>query len=286
MYLYSHYKRYIIVGIFLTIVFLVLFRFVRTSLDGGGMKVSFLDVGQGDAVLIESPNGNRLLYDGGPRGGSGEHALRKLLPMFSSVDIYVASHPDADHIGGFLEFIPRYTPTYYADSHTLHLSSLFATLEETVNSMNITRMTLRSGAQISLGGGVVVEVLAPYEETMKGDTNKASVVLLVRYGLTQVLLMGDLDIEGEHQLVKRHGKAIRADILKAGHHGSRTSSSDELLRTVSPRYVVISAGKNNSYGHPHLAAVQRMQAVQSEILETAKKGNVLFLCDGRTCVLK
>jgi beta-lactamase superfamily II metal-dependent hydrolase len=250
------------------------------------LRIAFLDVGQGDAVLITAPNGNMLLYDSGTSDQKVLTALRNELPLFGgAVDVFVASHPDADHIGGFADVLPKSTPHLYLDGHTVNLSPLFAELEERLTGYAIPRRTVKAGTMIRLGGGVVIDVLAPEQNERKDSlsSNDASVVLLVRYGKSALLLTGDMEIKEEERLVKNFGSSLKATVLKAGHHGSKTASSDALLRAVQPKYVVISAGKNNKYGHPHAAAVSRIVASGGEILETATLGTIHFDCTPQSC---
>lgn len=252
----------------------------------GDLQIAFLDVGQGDAVLITAPNGNRLLYDSGPPDGKVLSSLRGELPYFGGgLDVYIASHPDADHIGGFADVLPKNTPHLYLDAHTVNLSPLFAELEQQLKKYGVPRRTVKEGTSIALGGGVVIDVLAPKQDERKEglSTNDASAVLLVRYGANALLLTGDLESKEEERLVRSYGDTLHSSILKAGHHGSKTATTDMLLHVVKPEYVVISVGANNKYGHPNSAALSRMQAAGAKILQTAQLGTIHFRCTEKTC---
>lgn len=252
------------------------------------LLVTFLDVGQGDAVLITAPNGNRLLYDAGPPSGAVLAALGAELSYFDKrIAFMVASHPDADHIGGYLDVLRHFSPRVYLDGHTRSQSADFVALESLLGAGHVERRTLQAGSRISLGAGVYADVLAPLQDAKKEllSTNDSSVVLLVHYGASRVLLTGDMESPAEAQLVSRYGGALYATVLKAGHHGSKSSTSALLLAAVKPTFVVISAGKNNRYGHPSPAALSRIQASGATALETMERGSIHFSCSQQACIL-
>lgn len=252
------------------------------------LSIAFLDVGQGDAVLITAPNGNRLLYDAGPGTRAVLPALSKELSYFDRrIPFMIASHPDSDHIGGFVDVLQRYTPLVFLDGHTLSGSAEFAALDDLLTSAHIERRTLQSGSQLSLGAGVLIEVLGPTQDARKEElsSNDSSVVLLVQYGSSKILLTGDLESKEEARLVATYGSRLHATILKAGHHGSKSSSSETFLAAVAPKYVVISAGKNNKFGHPHEAALARIRATHAEIVSTLGGGSIHFSCSLAACML-
>lgn len=250
------------------------------------LLVTFLDVGQGDAVLITAPNGNRLLYDSGPPTGAVLLALSKELSYFDRrIQFMIASHPDADHIGSFVDVLSRYTPALYLDGHTPSSSEDFIALEKYLAAEHIERRTLTRGTHISLGSGVSADVLNPAQDSDKESlsANDASAVLLLHFGSSTVLLTGDLESAQEARLVAHYGDKLHATILKAGHHGSKSSTSDALLRAAQPTFIVISVGKNNRYGHPHPAALLRMQASGTRVIQTSLLGNIHFACSISTC---
>jgi competence protein ComEC len=276
--------RWIITTTIVACLFVVLFFAMQQPRDE--LLVTFLDVGQGDAVLVTAPNGNRLLYDAGPPSGAVLAALSTELPYFDQrIAFMVASHPDADHIGGYFDVLRHFTPLVYLDAHTRSPSADFTTLESLLTSRSIERRTLQAGSRMNLGDGVYVDVLAPIQDVKKEtlSTNDASVVLLIRYGESRVLLTGDMESPGEAQLVARYGGALHATVLKAGHHGSKSSTSALLLAAVKPAFVVVSVGKNNRYGHPSPAALSRMHTSGATILETMERGSIHFSCTQRMC---
>jgi beta-lactamase superfamily II metal-dependent hydrolase len=246
------------------------------------LRVYVLDVGQGDAVLVVAPNGNTLLYDSGPPGEALLRELDTVLPRRNAaLDVVVASHPDADHIGGFLGLKTRYHIGQYIDSTYFHPSSLFADTQEYLSVQSRERFRVQKKSYISLGAGVFVSLSSVQQGGT--DANNGSIIMQVFYGKSHLLCTGDMDSHSEEKLVNMYGTMLQSTILKAGHHGAKTSNSESLLRVVSPHFVAISAGKNNSYGHPHVPALARMAYVRAQIFETRKEGRLVFECTIERC---
>lgn len=243
------------------------------------LRVSFLDVGQGDAIYIRAPNGNDMIVDGGPTA----RVLRSLSGVmpFSDrqIDVVIATHPDKDHISGLVDVIERYRVGAFIDPGFASNTTSYRALMATVERAALPRYVARRGMTIDLGDGVVASVLSPTEET-KGDTNSHSVVLKLSYGNSDFLLTGDAPKRIEGNLVYVYGDALHSEVLKAGHHGSKTSSSEVFVRRVAPEVAIISAGKNNPYGHPHTETLRILRDVGATILSTIEKGTITISSDG------
>ncbi len=281
--LLNHRRRLFVISVFILLL-IITGLFLRSTQHE--LLITFLDVGQGDAVLLTAPNGNRLLYDAGPPTGAVVSALGKELGYFDhDIAIMVASHPDADHIGGFADLFARYTPKLYLDAHTYSSSEDFEVLEKDLKQRGVERRTLPVGSKIDLGSGVFIDVLAPERSNVDASINGRSLVLHVHYGAMSLLLTGDLEQDGESSLIERLGNRLHATILKAGHHGSKTSTSERFLDAVDPQLVIISAGAHNIYGHPHQSTLARLQSRNIEILQTAMMGNIHFSCSPIRCAL-
>lgn len=279
------FPKYTILIFAIFLMSLVIFTFINTN-KKEYFEISFLDVGQGDSVLITSPNGNRLLYDSGTPDNKVEYSVEKELRLFDrDIDIFVASHPDADHIGGFQSLVNKFNPSYYLDGHTIAMTSLFSSLESTIDEKHINRNTLGMGSNINLGGGVVAYVLAPTQDESKEylDSNSSSVVLLIKYGESKVLLTGDLEEKGESKLINTYGGLLKSNILKVGHHGSKSSTGNKFIEMVKPEFSIISVGKNNRYGHPNIATINRLMYSSTTIFDTSKSGTIRFRCNKITC---
>ena len=237
--------------------------------------VAFLDVGQGDAIYVRAPNGNDLLVD----GGASESVLRELAgvmaPTDRSIDVVVATHPDKDHIGGLIPVLERYEVSYFLDPGASNNTVVYRELMKRVEE-HAEYVLARRGMDIYLDKDTVVHILYPDKETL-GDTNSASIVMRVSYKNEDVLLTGDAPKHVERLLL---GDSIQSEILKAGHHGSKTSSDISFVRKVAPEYGIISAGEHNSYGHPHQNTLDTFASVSAKILSTIEEGTIVFVSSG------
>jgi competence protein ComEC len=256
----------------------------------GLLTVSFLDVGQGDAVFIDAPSGRQALID----GGANRAVLRELarvMPWYDrSIDVVIGTHPDQDHIGGLVDVLARYDV-----SHIMHSSvedeegpdaAAFhrAIADEVADGAD--EMVATRGQIIDLGDGAFIEILFPDRDVAAVETNTGSVVAKLIYGDTSFMLTGDAPQEVEEYLVRLDGQKLDADVLKAGHHGSRSSSSLLFVGFVSPEYAVISRGCDNSYGHPHEEVLALYKRFSIQTLDTCERGTVTFVSDGQTVAVK
>lgn len=258
------------------------YAIVRIEDRDNTMKVYFLDVGQGDAIFIEAPNGVQVLVDGGPDAAT-VRALGRTIPFYDrSIDMLVVTNPDKDHINGFIDVLERYRVSHVVEPGTKTNTETYKLFRDRVAAEAAPTVIARQGTRFMLDPrrGAYLEVLFPDQDVSEWKTNDGSIVARLVYGGTSVLLAGDAPKETEEYLVAQ-GMDVSADILKAGHHGSRTSSSAEFVAAVAPTYAVISAGKNNRYGHPHQEVVDILGSAAAEVLRTSD-GTVRFLSDGKT----
>lgn len=255
------------------------------------LTVAFLDVGQGDAVYIESPTGTQMLIDGG-KDVAVLRELGKVMPFYDrSIDIVLATHPDADHIGGLIPVLKRYNVEYILRPGVKHdtpaANSLLNLIANDGHEVSVIReMLARRGQVIDLGGGAYLRILFPDRDVSDVNPNTASVAAQLVYGEHEFLLTGDSPEKIEKYLVALDGKKLRSDVLKLGHHGSKTSTSDLLLGFVTPKYAIISAEKDNSYGHPHQSVLDKLEQFKIPLLSTAEQGTIIFESDGVNLLLK
>lgn len=247
---------------------------------GGVLTVSFLDVGQGDAIFIESPSGVQVLID----GGSGSAVLAELgtrLPWYDrSLDLVMATHPDADHAGGLIEVLGRYTVDLVVESSVESDTELSAAFRTAADRAGAARLVAERGQVIELGGGARLEILYPDRRVPAIPTNTGCVVARLVYGETAFMLPCDAPKEVEAYLVALDGTKLHAQVLKAGHHGSNTSSADSFIGSVDPAYAVFSRGCDNRYGHPHPEIVARYERFGIATLDTCEAGTITFVSDG------
>lgn len=248
--------------------------------ERGVLEIHFLDVGQGDAIAIRTPADRWLLVDAGPRSATYDAGARRVLPFLHAhrvrrLEALIITHPDADHVGG-APAVLRGIPVVAVIEPGLAVGKdLYAEMLDIVAERNVAWRAARAGHRVDLDG-VELTFLWPDSAFLDPDmdANQISTVLLVRYGEFEALLTGDIGVEVERWLVTAHGGALRAEILKAGHHGSSTSTSSELLAAVAPELVVIPVGRRNRYGHPAPEVVRRITASGIDIARTDRDGTV------------
>jgi len=245
------------------------------------LRVAFLDVGQGDAIFIQTPNGRQLLIDGGRYPSEVLDQLGRQLPFWDrSIDMVMVTHPDADHAAGLVDVIERYDVSVLLTNGANEGSdSIYAALLEAAGERGTDIHIARKGESIRLDEGIQIDILHSGEVGQTDSRNDASIVARLSYGTLSVLLTGDAEESAEASMLQE-GMPVQAVVLKAGHHGANTSSSAEFLQAVAPRIVVISAGRDNSYGHPHPDMVARAAAVGAAVLRTDELGTLELESDG------
>mgnify|MGYP001564315070 CR=1 FL=1 len=262
--------------LFLILIGILLFFFFKKNNKQEFLKVVFLDVGQGDSIFIQAPNKKQILID----GGKDKKVLSKLASVMPfgdrSIDIIIGTHPDADHIGGLYHVIKNYKVGVLFEPGSTSESQIYKSLQKTIVDKDIPHMQALRGTDIILDKekNIILKILYPDENPIGWETNDSSIIAMLSYGQTKVLLTGDSPIEKELYLIKQ-ALSLKADILKLGHHGSRTSSSEVFLKTVSPDIAIISAGRDNSYGHPHTEVLSILNRLSLKYLETSKEGNIV-----------
>lgn len=251
--------------------------FLMTALPGNSdMRVSYIDVGQGDSEFIELPNGETLLIDAGTNE-TGKEAVNYIKSLgYTSIDYVVGTHPHEDHIGGLDDVINTfnigkiYIPKITADTKT------FEDVLDAIDSKGLTINTAKAGVTLVESEGLSVKILAPVSDSYS-NTNDYSAVIKIIYGDTSFLFMGDAEELSESQITDD----VSADVLKAGHHGSSTSTSETFLDKVSPSTAIISCGKDNSYGHPHKETIDKFNERGIKYYRTDQLGTITAISDGK-----
>ena len=250
----------------------------------GLLHVHFLDVGQGDSILVVTPSGRRALIDGGPDGYIATQKLSETLPGGArSLDLVVMTHLDSDHSHGLLEVLDRYAVGPVLSGPSAGRTEMTAEWEQRLQRHGLTAVDVTAAYAIDLGDGVVARVLNPEAGQYSGDLNNDSVVLRMTYGETSFLLTADIEMEAEERLIQDEAP-LASTVLKVGHHGSKTSTSAEFLEAVSPSIAVISAGADNPYGHPAREVLERLEASvgADNIFRTDLSGNIEVISDGKS----
>jgi len=277
------YKKYGLLIIFFLLLVMDIFL-LRLDWQHSQKVLTFamLDVGQGDALFIESPAGAQLLFDAGPTRKILGPLARVMPPLDRTIDAIVITNPDADHIGGFLDILKNYKVDLVLEPGTQNSSKTFQNLKMEVKDKKITRVLARRGMRLNLGGGAVIDILFPDRDVSSWSTNDGSVVARLSYGGTSVLLMGDATAKTEKIILEKNSSTyLRNDVLKVGHHGSRSSTYSALVQSVAPAYALISSGASNSYGHPHQEVLKTLVDAGAQIFRTDLLGTIILKSDGR-----
>lgn len=238
--------------------------------------VTFLDVGQGDATLIQTKSGKVILVDAGE---SGERIVDKLRQRnIATVDVFIISHPHADHIGGAQDVIEEMEVRDIVDSPQVEASPIYRRLLEQIEARKIPYRTVKAGKTFNIGEDTIIRVLGPSAQPIIGsdsEINDNSIISQIQYKGFTLLLPGDIQTEGEMELL-RSGADVRADVLKVPHHGSAHSSSMEFLNAVQPDFAVISVGINNEFGHPAPSTLVRLRNNGIDSAQTDINGDVVI----------
>lgn len=249
------------------------------------MTVAFLNVGQGDSIFIESPTGVQVIVDGGPAKNLMKE-IPHVLPFYDRhIDMIVVTNPDKDHYEGFIGFLKKYSVDVVLEPGTTNPSDTYATLESEIKNRNIPKVIALRGQVVDLGGGAYLEIIFPDRDISGLGANDGSLVMRLVYGDTSVMLQGDSTAKIEEYLVTLGGN-LDSNILKTGHHGSKTSTTESYVEAVSPEWAIISAGNGNSYGHPHQETLDTLNKEKVKILGTYDLGRIVFESDGKEFVLR
>jgi competence protein ComEC len=246
----------------------------------GLLTVAFLDVGQGDSIYIETPDGVQLLIDGGP-DNSVLRQLGRVMPFWDrSIDVVLATHSDKDHVGGLVDVLERYEVKNLVMTENVNDTAVADVFNYLAGEEGSNITYARAGQQFQLGASTTLIVYSPASDPTSWESNAASIVAQLVYGEVAIMLTGDASIGIEDYLADNYGELLRSQVLKLGHHGSKTSSGAKFLASVQPEYSIVSAGRDNRYGHPHAEVLERVEAVGSKILNTAEEGTIIFKSDG------
>jgi len=258
----------------------------------GKLRVSVIDVGQGDAIFVEFPDGKTMLVDAGPRAPQYDAGERVVAPFLkrrsvSTIDLLVVSHPDNDHIGGVPTILDQFDVKRVIDSGQPALTKIYRQYLTGIANEQCVHESTRAGTMLKDFPGVRLYFLYPTPTFLTSDTternpnlNNTSVVVKLQYGGISFLLAGDVEKEAEAQLVAGYGEFLKSTVLKVGHHGSKTSSTHEFLEAVEPLHAVISVGQYNWFGHPSGVVLQRLEDMNVDISRTDEEGAIIFETDG------
>jgi competence protein ComEC len=280
MQFFKKYYRLLVIAALLLATILV-WQAVWRETPSKTLTVAFLNIGQGDSTYIESPMHQQMIIDGGPNGAVLSE-IGKLMPWYDHyIDVIVIANSDVDHYGGFIDLLRRYRVSLVVESGTVGTSASYKTLEDLIIQKKIKKVVAKRGQSIELGGGAHFDILFPDRDVAKLNTNDGSIVGQLVYGSSTIMFTGDSPSAMEEYVLLLDGERLKSDILKAGHHGSKTSASEPFVSAVAPQYATISAGLDNRYGHPHQETLDLFQKLGITPLITFKLGTIVFKSDGK-----
>lgn len=252
------------------------------SLGDGLLHIHILDIGQGDAMLIRTPAMEYILVDGGPDAKVLQE-IAEVMPFYErTIDVMILSHPHADHIDGLIDVLERYDVRQVFITGVAYSYPAYHVFLDLLDEKGVGVVFAGNGKDFRLGN-VIIDNLYPFEPVQGrqfSNLNNSSITFRLIYGLKKFYFSGDLEVEGEEKLVES-GLDLNADVFKAGHHGSRTSSSEVILDSVAPDFAAISCGIDNSFKHPHFETIQNLQIRNIRIYRTDIDGRIEFISDGK-----
>ena len=280
----------------------------RPDPDAGKLRVTAIDVGQGDSTLIQTPAGRTILVDGGGASDAvgadaDDVGARVVVPFLnylgiSRLDVLVLTHPHGDHVGGLAAVLRSVQVSTVLDGTLLpYPSPAYAQFLALVHGKAIPYARAVRGMTLDMGDGVTLSVLNPPPSPTFGTAaafgtgtddaaiNNYSASLLVQYGQTRFVLTGDAENEAEGAMLAAGGD-LACDVLKAGHHGSKNATGDDWLSRLKPRQAVISCGRHNRFGHPAPSTLARLDAANVETFRTDRQGAISFVSDGHTVIAR
>lgn len=255
-----------------------------TVLAGKKLTVSYIDVGQADSILIQTPGGKNVLIDAGNNGDASTIVTYLKAQNISRLDYVIATHSHEDHIGSLDTVIKTFDIGQVVMPKESSNTQTFRDVITAIANKGLKPIEAKAGVKLDMGSEIYAELLAP-NSSGYDDTNDYSAVLRLVYGKNSFLFTGDAETQSETEML-RLGSQLKANVLKVGHHGSRTSSTAAFLKLVAPKYAIISVGKDNSYGHPTGEALARLGSVGATIYRTDESGTIVCGSDGETITFK
>lgn len=248
--------------------------------NGEKLMISYMDVGQGDAAYI-NVNGNDILIDAGPRSNSKELLEQLKTKNIDDFELVIATHPHEDHIGGMVDVFREYEVKNFYSPKITHTTKTYENLIKAVKDEGLKTKELKSGMVIDLGEGAKFEVFTPQKSEYE-ELNDYSPIMKLSFGDTSYLFTGDAEKLAEEEALAKYKNSLDSDVIKFGHHGSSSSSSNAFIEAVSPKYGIISCAKDNKYGHPHRETLDIIKKYNIKTFRTDKDGEIILTSDGKS----
>lgn len=244
------------------------------------LMISYMDVGQGDAAYIKV-NGNDILIDAGPRSNSKELLEQLKAKNIDDFELVIATHPHEDHIGGMVDVFKEYEVKAFYSPKITHTTKTYENLVKAVKDEGLKTKELKGGMVINLGEGAKFEVFTPQKSEYE-ELNDYSPIMKLSFGDTSYLFTGDAEKLAEEEALAKYKTSLDSDVIKFGHHGSSSSSSNAFIEAVSPKYGIISCAKDNKYGHPHRETLDIIKKYNIKTFRTDTDGEIILTSDGKS----
>lgn len=244
------------------------------------LMISYMDVGQGDAAYIKV-NGNDILIDAGPRSNSKELLEQLKAKNIDDFELVIATHPHEDHIGGMVDVFKEYEVKAFYSPKITHTTKTYENLVKAVKDEGLKTKELKGGMVIDLGEGAKFEVFTPQKSEYE-ELNDYSPIIKLSFGDTSYLFTGDAEKLAEEEALAKYKTSLNSDVIKFGHHGSSSSSSNAFIEAVSPKYGIISCAKDNKYGHPHRETLDIIKKYNIKTFRTDTDGEIILTSDGKS----
>ena len=276
-------KKYVILILLLSSFFYTFFSYVQKNffqVSNHNLQFHFIDVGQGDSSLIITPKSKTILIDAGDEAHAKKVVSYIREQGIEKLDLVIATHPDADHIGGMDKVIKNFDIDVFAMPDVSAKTNQYKQIQRELKTKKMKATRLYQGDEVQIDDDIDFEILSPVKGKKYDDTNEYSIVAKIVYKDTSFILMGDATMENEVDIIN-NVLDIDIDVLKLGHHGSSTSSSDYFITKTSPKIAIISCGKNNKYGHPHQEVMRVLKKHGVTPYRTDEMGDIVITSDGK-----
>lgn len=248
-----------------------------------GMSVTYLNVGQGDSELIQV-NGINMLIDAGTNAGANDLVKDLKNRGIKTIDIAIATHPHEDHIGGMDEVLENFDVKSFYAPKVAHTTKTYENMLKAVKNEGLKIQQIKEGTKIDLGKDTEVQVYSPVKSQYE-ELNNYSPVMKISYGQNSFMFTGDAESLVEKEILNEN-KDLKADVLKLGHHGSHSSTSEEFLKAVNPSIAIVSCAKDNKYGHPHKETMSNLKKAGITVYETFRDGDITISSNGKKLDVK
>lgn len=258
--------------------FIILFPSTILAESNNDLAVHFIDVGQGDSILIQTPERKTILIDGGPPEGQSKLIKYLLKKHVEEIDLMIATHPDIDHIGGLIAVLNEFKVQEVIYPNKAYHTKTYKRFKTLLKKKNVKEKTIKSEYMLAIEDDVILQFMNTIPRKKKRTNNEASLVIKLMHEEVEFLFMADVGIKEEKYLMKQYD--MRADILKVGHHGSKTSSAKHFLEAVEPKISIFTYGRDNNFGHPVKRVIDNLQGTETIIYATATHGHIEIKSDG------